>query len=155
MQKYTVLAVLTIQAGATLGLTKAQASDRRHAVKALQVDKKTGDGIYQVLEPVQFKRGEVILTDALLNKQLATVLEPIEETEKKAKDQAAAEAAAKDLAAIREKAKAWDDVQQELTALRGFVAEIEALPEPLHKQVAAEVEKQRKAAEAKAAAEKK
>lgn len=79
MRKYTVIAVLTIQAGAVLGLTQAQAATRSHALKPLQVDKKTGAGTYEVLQPMQFKVGEQIATDMELNKQLATMLEPAEE----------------------------------------------------------------------------
>lgn len=143
MRKYTVLAVLTLQAGAIVGLTDAQASARTHALKQLQHDKKSGMGQYEVLSPVQFKVGETIFTDAELNKQLATYLEPESVTKSKAAQKAEAEAAAKDMAAVREKAKQWDEVQEELAALRLFVQEIEALPKTLLDQVKAEVEKAR------------
>jgi len=52
--KYRVLEPVTFHAGATLGLTEAQADARRYGLKAL------GKGLHQVVTPVQFKRGEEI-----------------------------------------------------------------------------------------------
>lgn len=52
--KYRVLSPVTFHAGATLGLTEAQASARRHALKAL------AGGLHEVLAEVQFKAGEEI-----------------------------------------------------------------------------------------------
>jgi ATPase subunit of ABC transporter with duplicated ATPase domains len=135
MRKYTVLAVLTIQSGATLGLTGEQAARRSHLLKPLQVDKKTGDGTYQVLQPVQFKRGEVLSADADLNKQLAETLEPAEATEQRARQEAQKKMVAQDMAALKSKAKAWDDVQSELAALRHTAAAIQTLPQPLRDEI--------------------
>ena len=109
MRKYTVLAALTIQAGFVLGLTKAQAAARNHALEPVQVDKKTGDGNFKVLSPVQFKAGEQIATDAELNKVLATQLEPSETAAVKSKEAARAKAEAAALEELRAKAKSWDD----------------------------------------------
>jgi cbb3-type cytochrome oxidase cytochrome c subunit len=149
MQKYTALAVVSIAAGALVGLTASQARRRAHLLKPVDVDAKTGDGTFELLSPAQFKVGEQFSTNLELNKALAQALESAEETAQKAKAKAKGEASAKDIAALRDKAKAWDDVQEELIALRSFLAEIDALPKALLDQVKAEVEKQRKAAEKK------
>jgi predicted DNA-binding antitoxin AbrB/MazE fold protein len=140
MRKYTVIATLTIQAGAMVGLTKAQAAARGHALKPVDVDRK-GDGVFEVLSPVQFKAGEQIATDTELNKQLAAQLESAEDTAARNKREAKSKEQAAHFAEIEAKAKQWDDVQQELLALRKFVADIEALPKELFDKVKAELEK--------------
>lgn len=143
MRKHTVIAALTLQAGAIVGLTDAQASARTHALKVVQHDKKTHMGEYEVTSPVQFKAGETIFTNTELNKQLANYLEPEEATKAKAKDKAKAAAAAEELADLQAKAKEWDAVQEELIALRLFVQEVEALPKELHEQVVVAIDKKR------------
>jgi hypothetical protein len=129
MRKFTVIAALTLSAGTIVGLTAAQAKVRAHALKPVQVDKKSGMGEYQVLEPVQFKRGEQIFTDADLPKQLATYLEPEEATRARERDAKRDQADAQALAEIKAKAKAYDDLQPELEALRAKAAAYDALPE--------------------------
>jgi hypothetical protein len=146
MRKYTALAVLSIQAGAILGLTKAQAVARSHALKPLQVNTKTGDGTFEVMSPVQFKVGEQFATSAELNKALAESVEPEEVTQQKAKSAGREKAEAAALDAVKAKAKQWDEVQEELAALREFLQEIEALPTELNAQVKAAIEQRRAAA---------
>lgn len=53
--KYRVLNPVTFDAGATLGLTEAQAKARRSGLRA------GSKGLHQVIEPVQFKAGEEIV----------------------------------------------------------------------------------------------
>jgi cbb3-type cytochrome oxidase cytochrome c subunit len=119
---------------------------RAHALKRRQHDKKSGMGEYEVLSPIQFKIGETIYTDADLSKQMATYLEPEEVVKDKARAKAQADAEAKSLDEIKAKAKQWDDVQEELAALRLFVQEVESLPKELRDQVEATIEKSRAAA---------
>lgn len=156
MRKYTVLAVLAIQAGATLGLTGKQAAPRAHQLKPVKVDPRTGDGTYEVLERTEFKVGEAFATDAELNKQLATMVEPADAA--KAKVKAVEKGEAKKLAELEGKAKAldelkseferlgissfdalvdvaakaklWDDVQPELEQLRAKAAQPAAAADP-------------------------
>ena len=69
--KYRVLTPVLFHAGATLGLTEAQASARRHALKAL------GRGLHQVITPVQFKAGEELGVQGDLPKVLAVSLQAL------------------------------------------------------------------------------
>lgn len=116
LHKYTAIAVVTIQAGALLALTAAQAADRRHAIKPVKVDKDTGDGVFEVLAPMQFKVGETIITDLELNKQLADQLETPEG--KGARRQKAAKAGeGDDVALLKAKAEALDQLLPHLEAL--------------------------------------
>jgi hypothetical protein len=136
MRKYTVLAVLGIAPGTILGLSHDQAAPRAHALKAIDLDSKSKMGTYEVLSRVEFKAGETIYTAAELNKATASALEPVETTRDKAAEKKRAEAEAKDVALLRDKAarwdqvestladlttkgKAWDDLQPDLEALRG------------------------------------
>lgn len=123
MRKYTVIAVLTIQAGAVLGLTPKQAELRKHALKPV------GKDAYEVLSPIQFKVGEEIATDAELNKALATSLESADTTKEKARASARDKAAAKDLAELQAKADQWDAIQPALAALQATAAAFALLPE--------------------------
>jgi ATPase subunit of ABC transporter with duplicated ATPase domains len=149
MRKYTATAVVSIAAGALLGLTGKQASARAHQLKPVEVDKKTGDGTYQVLSPTQFKIGEQFTTDLELNKAMAAVLEPVEVTREKERDKAKAAAATKDLAAARARIKELEDALEaaraefdtkaldaEIEQLRAKAALYESLPEDV--RVAAE-----------------
>ncbi|MFZ4623274.1 MAG: hypothetical protein ACOYNF_03455 [Rhodoferax sp.] len=54
--KYTTVAVLTLPAGAVLGLTEAQASTRSHVLQCVPARK----GWYNTTAAVQFKIGEEI-----------------------------------------------------------------------------------------------
>jgi len=86
MRKLIALAALTIQAGATLGLTAKQAADRGHALKPLKVEgAPAGSAAYEVVSPVQFKAGETFYCDADLNKGLASLVEDEESQRKKKK----------------------------------------------------------------------
>lgn len=144
MKKYTVLKVLGFAPGTILGLSLAQATVRSHALKTITPAKDDKHGVYEALAPVQFKAGETVLTDAEVNKALADSLELEGSTKAKAQDKAKAAAQAKDLAALNEKAKAWDDVQPELERLRAADAEVaelrrkaalyDALPEAVRAQ---------------------
>lgn len=85
--KYIALAVVAFAAGAELGLTKDQASARRHALTEHPKRK----GWYQVTGPVQLKTGEEFQYDGDLPKGMADALEP----QQKAKPGKDAEAKAK------------------------------------------------------------
>lgn len=125
MKKYTVLKVLGFAAGTTLGLSHAQAAVRSHALKTITPAKDDKPGVYEAVAPVQFKVGETVFTDAEVNKALADSLELEGSTKAKAQDKAKAAAQAKDLEALKEKAKAWDDVQPELERLRAATAQFD------------------------------
>lgn len=72
MKNYKVTAAsVTIRSG-VIGLSEAQAKDRAHLLKAL------GDGLYELLSPTQFKRGEEFGYDGDTNKVL---LQHIQETD--------------------------------------------------------------------------
>lgn len=58
---------ITLPSG-ILGLQPEQAQSRSFALGSL------GDGLYQILKPVQFKAGEVIAYDGPLTKAMATQL---------------------------------------------------------------------------------
>lgn len=86
--KYIALAVVAFAAGAELGLTKDQASARRHAL----TDHPKRKGWYVATGPVQLKAGEEFQHDGDLPKGMADALE----AQQKAKaSKADAEAAAK------------------------------------------------------------
>ncbi len=125
MKKYTVLKVLGFAPGTTLGLSLAQAAVRSHALKTITPAKDEKPGVYETLAPVQFKVGETVYTDAEVNKALADSLELEGATKAKAQDKAKAAAQAKELDALKEKAKAWDDVQPELERLRAATAQFD------------------------------
>lgn len=69
--KYITTAVLSLGAGALLGLTEAQAAPRRHALAAVP-DRK---GWYTATGPVQFKIGEEVSYEGDLPKALANQLD--------------------------------------------------------------------------------
>lgn len=125
MKKYTVLKVLGFAPGTVLGLTLAQAEVRSHALKTITPAKDDKPGVYEALAPVQFKVGETVYTDAEVNKALADSLELEGSTKAKAQEKAKAAAQAKDLEALKEKAKSWDDVQPELERLRAATAQFD------------------------------
>lgn len=76
MDKYLVVAPLTLGAGVRLGLSKEQAAARSHALKA------AGKGVYVTTAPVQFKAGEQIAVADELPKALAELLNPPKKAEK-------------------------------------------------------------------------
>lgn len=118
MQKYTVIAVLGLNPGTVVGLSHKQAAPRAHLLKPIELDEKAQMGKYEVLARVEFKVGETIYTAATLNKALATALEPEATTKEKAADKKRSEAEAKDIAALREKAKQWDEIAPTLADLQ-------------------------------------
>lgn len=133
MRKYIVSAVLTMPAGAALGLTHKQAASRKHALKPIKVDNKAQFGTYEVLAPIQFKVGEEIQTDAELNKQLATFLESEESVKARAlvKDKEAAEAS--NLSALMEKAAKWDEFEAQVEEAQAKCLAFDSLPEDVRK----------------------
>ena len=87
MQTYRVIAPLTLHTGG-IALTDAQAEPRANRLQ------RRGEGVYEVVLPVQFKAGEEIGYEGDLPKALATMLAPAAEAA--AAEAAAAEAAAAD-----------------------------------------------------------
>ena len=58
LRKVTVEAAFYTVNSGIVGLSGAQAKVRLHNLKALQVDKKTGGGEFEVVNPIMFKHGE-------------------------------------------------------------------------------------------------
>lgn len=109
--KYTALAVVAFAAGAELGLTKDQASARRHAITEHPKRK----GWYVASGPLQLKAGEEFQYDGDLPKGMAESVEA-QQKARQAKadaDAAAAKAAAEALAAAE---KAVTDAEAALAA---------------------------------------
>ena len=71
MKQYFVIALAVNIASGILALNKDQAASRVHCLEDL------GDGLYEVKQPVQFKRGEEFGYDGEVNKAL---LQDLEET---------------------------------------------------------------------------
>jgi hypothetical protein len=82
MTKYEVTAVSARLSGGVLGLTKEQAAPRLHNLKALP------GGKYEIVRPVEFKRGEVIGYDGDLPKVLASALADVDAKSGKGKGKA-------------------------------------------------------------------
>lgn len=80
--KYTTIAVLSLAAGATLGLTEAQAAARKTVLTPIAGRK----DFYTTTGPVQFKVGEEISYDGDLPKHLAKAVKPASKHGDKAKD---------------------------------------------------------------------
>lgn len=105
--KYTATAPVTLPAGAVLGLSKAQAADRQHALT-----EGPRKGLYTTTAPVQLKTGETFDYAGDLPKALAVNLEAEAKARAAAKakqaeeDQAAEKATAAEMAAAAEKAAA-------------------------------------------------
>jgi len=78
MKKYRVIANAATFHSGTLQLTEKQFESRKHALSAT---KKAGE--FQVLGPIQFKRGEEIGFDGEVNKILLQSLSPAEEAKEK------------------------------------------------------------------------
>lgn len=108
MDKYTVTAVSARLSSGVLELTKEQAAPRLHNLKS------QGKGLFEVVNPVEFKRGEVIGYDGDLPKALGDKLE-VEE-----------KAASKKRAAAEAKAKAEAEAKDQEEAEARAKAEVEA-----------------------------
>jgi hypothetical protein len=87
--KYIATAVVTLAAGAEVGLNKDQAAARCHCTTP-SADRK---GWYLVTGPLQFKVGESFLYEGELPKALADAVEPAKKGPSKAEQEAAAKAA--------------------------------------------------------------
>lgn len=87
--KYTAKAVVTLPAGTVLGLTEAQARDRKHALEPLATK-----GFYTTKQPAQFKVGEVFDYAGDLPKALAEDMDAAERSKAQAAADAKAAAAA-------------------------------------------------------------
>lgn len=85
--RYTAIAIVTLPAGAVLGLSESQAATRKHA---LEPGKKKG--FYTSTATVQFKVGESFHYDGDLPKGLADSLESEESARQVAKSRAEADA---------------------------------------------------------------
>lgn len=85
--KYITLSVLSLQAGAVLGLTAAQAALRQHVLTPAP----GRIGWYTTTGPVQFKRGEAVLFEGDLPKHLAEAVDSPETRQTKAKAKAKAQ----------------------------------------------------------------
>lgn len=102
--KYIATAVVTLAAGAEVGLNKDQAAARRHCTTPSTERK----GWYLVTGPLQFKVGEIFLYDDELPKALADAVEPARKGPSKSEQEAAAKAAQL-LADARAKVSAAED----------------------------------------------
>lgn len=92
MNRYTVLTVATSINAGRLRLTPEQAKTRLHNLKLL------GDGVYQVLNAVQFKRGEQFDYDGELPKGMVSVA--VEASSKRTNAPSETRAAAKPARAV-------------------------------------------------------
>lgn len=72
MQRYIVIAIMAGFNSGILELAPEQASSRSHALASL------GEGLFEIREPVQFKRGEIVGYDGDVNKALLQLIEPVE-----------------------------------------------------------------------------
>jgi hypothetical protein len=73
MHKYEVTqGPLTLSPGIIVHLNKEQADLRQHALK------KCKEGVYEIVEAVQFKNGEVIGFDEIPNKAILSAFFPVE-----------------------------------------------------------------------------
>lgn len=72
MQRYKVLDTISLHTG-ILDLTEAQATPRKDALISL------GEGLYEIIKPVEFKAGEIIGYDGDINRDLTEKLLPAEE----------------------------------------------------------------------------
>lgn len=74
MNQYEVTAIaVNINAG-MVKLSQSQANSRRHLLKPVM------DDVYEVISPVQFKRGETIGYDGAINKALLLEIAPVSNT---------------------------------------------------------------------------
>jgi len=73
MKRYVVTGASANFASGVLKLTKEQAKAREHALEDL------GDGYFEVMTPVGFKRGEIVGFDGEVNKALLQLVDEIGE----------------------------------------------------------------------------
>jgi hypothetical protein len=78
MNQYIATKPVSLAAGVRVALTGQQARARAHALQPVQVDESRG-GVYATTAAIQFKAGETFGTDMVLNKALATVLQPADD----------------------------------------------------------------------------
>lgn len=72
--KYIAIAVVSLPAGAVLGLTEAQVAPRKHALAPVAARK----GWFEAKAEIQFKAGEVFLYDGVMPKAMASAVEDAE-----------------------------------------------------------------------------
>jgi hypothetical protein len=108
MDKYTIVAASVRLHSGVLSLTKEQAATRLHNLKAL--DK----GHYEIVQPVEFKRGETIGYDGEISKAMGEKL--VRELTAKEKKAAEAKAAAEKKAAEEAEAKAKAEAEAQAKA---------------------------------------
>lgn len=72
MKKYEVVGRSVAFAAGRLALSEGQAAVRAHALRHV------GSSVYEVVQPVEFKQGEVIGYDGEVNKTLAPVIESVD-----------------------------------------------------------------------------
>lgn len=114
--KYITLAVLSLQAGALLGLTESQAAARQTVLAPVPGRK----GWYTTTGPVQFKVGEELLHDGELPKHLADAVESPDAQQAKARAKARAKADAK--AKAEAEALAREEAESEAAAIAAEAA---------------------------------
>jgi hypothetical protein len=119
--KYTAIAVVAFAAGAELGLTKDQASARRHAITEHPKRK----GWYVASGPLQFKAGEEFQYDGDLPKGMAESVEAQQKARQAKADAEAAEAKAK-AEAIDAATKAVTEAEAALAAAADDAAKADA-----------------------------
>lgn len=118
-------------------LTAEQAASRRHALKAVEVNPKTGAGVYEVLQTIQFKRGERFGYDGEVGKngelrdreaeEIARLEAAKRDAEKVAELVKAAEKKGREEGAAEARAKLIDELQRELGPIvKELPAEVQA-----------------------------
>lgn len=128
-EKYTVTAASARFHQGVLELTKEQAASRLHNLKA------KGKGCYEIVNPVEFKRGEVIGYDGALPKALGDLMETEAKQltkKEKAKQEAEAKAKAEAAKKLAEEAEArtkaaWEgseELQKTFPAFADYLASL-------------------------------
>ncbi len=93
MNKYTITGSPVRLVGGVLGLTEKQAAPRLHNLKALK--KK---GLFEIVQPVVFKAGEVIGFDGDIPKSQANLMESVDANKQKSEAELEAQKEAERLA---------------------------------------------------------
>lgn len=122
MKSVVAVAAITLASG-RLKLSDAQASSRKHSLKAIKAD----SGIYEIKFPVQFKAGERFGYDGEIPKSMLDVF--VDPKEAAAREREQAEARARDRQTIAAGVRA--DV---CTAIREGIGKLE-LPDELRAKV--------------------
>lgn len=114
-------------------LSAEQAAVRRHALRAIDVNAKTGAGVYEVLQPIQFKRGESFGFDGEISKAgvlsdpAAEELARLEAEEKHAAQIKAAEQKGREAGAAEARAALIAELQTELgPVIKELPADVQA-----------------------------